>query len=526
MTDPTASRLFAATTDGTRLPVLDITNPAFEASWTDAEIDEMIAKGAPRRGSARSAQRLFIGLMLRLLARNSRLIGALRAADDTYLGGISTYVLKLGPANLVPPYDSEIDRQVVKAPLVAWMRLRLSEMATLAAEGLASELRARPGAPLHLLEIAGGPSADALNALILLDRAGAAGGAAGARSVSTTSMRMGPAFAANMLAALKMGPLGGCDIEMAHVTGSWAETGKLRDLLADVPPDAIVAAMSEGGWFEYGSDSEIAGVLKMLAPRVGIVVGSVTRNDRLNQLIRRHSRAVTVPRGLERFAQLIAPTGYRIARSMPSPLSAQVLLDEILSEGGGADGVKARHYRIAERSRTSAEGGTRSGTITVCMPAARAARTPECEILDGQAIGGHHAQMPRREQIGLGVRLGVDDIVARDDRLEHVEQPRGAEVRQRMRRARRGRNRHRDAARFELAQEFRDAGFDRHRFRHPASCISRAAFGVEQLIGGSSPHRPRPGAGWWPRDWSRPSCHAPHRSSRSRGSWRPPRRST
>ena len=325
MTEPTDTRLFAAAPDGTRLPVIDITNPAFEASRTDAEIDEMIAKALRDEEARGPVQRLFIGLMLRLLARNSRLIGALRAADDTYLGGISTYVLKLGPTNLVPPYDSEIDRQLVKAPLVASMRLRLSEMATLAAEGLAPELRARPGAPLHLLEIAGGPSADALNALILLNRQGLLAGRRVRISIYDIDAN-GPAFAANMLAALKMGPLGGCDIEMAHVTGSWAETGKLRDLLADVPADAIAAAMSEGGLFEYGSDAEIAGVLEVLARRVGIVVGSVTRNDRLNQLIRRHSRAVTVPRGLERFAGLIAPSGYRIARSRPSPLSDQVLL--------------------------------------------------------------------------------------------------------------------------------------------------------------------------------------------------------
>jgi hypothetical protein len=275
-----------------------------------------------RRGPLQQA---LIALALRVFARRSRLLAGLQAANTGFLSGIPTYVLKLGPANLVPPYDGRIDREVVKSPLVAGMRIRLHQVAGLLADALAPRLAADPAAPLHLVEIAGGPSADALNALILLN----AGGLLGQRAVRITIYDIdsdGPAFAAAMLAALQAGPLAGRDIAIAHVPGNWSDTAALARLLADIPPAAILAATSEGGLFEYGSDTDISGCLEALAPRVPIVTGSVTRNDRLNQLIRRHSGARVVMRGLERFAAIVAPTGYAIARSRPSPLSDQVLL--------------------------------------------------------------------------------------------------------------------------------------------------------------------------------------------------------
>jgi hypothetical protein len=319
------SRLFAVTPDGTRLPVIDLTNPAFAVPHSEAEIAAMTAAALAieeRRGPVRQ---WFIGLMLRLFARRSRLIAALQDARNTYLGGIATYVLKLGPDNLLPPYATDIDRQVAKTPVVVSMRLRLFEVATLLADALAEPLRAAPTAPIHILEIAGGPSADALNALLFLEKRGLLTG----RQVRITVYdldRDGPAFAASMLDALKTGPLAGRDVELVTRQGDWQDTAGLKTVVDAVPRDAILAATSEGGLFEYGSDTDIVGVLNVLAARVGIVTGSVTRDERLNQLMRRYSRTETKPRGLAVFGELVAPTGYRIARSMPGVLGDQVLL--------------------------------------------------------------------------------------------------------------------------------------------------------------------------------------------------------
>jgi len=52
----------------------------------------------------------------------------------------------------------------------------------------------------------------------------------------------------------------------------------------------------------------------------------VTRDGELNKLMRREASSNVIPRGLERFSALIAPTGWTIARSEGAVLSDQVLL--------------------------------------------------------------------------------------------------------------------------------------------------------------------------------------------------------
>jgi hypothetical protein len=319
-----AEVLYAMAPGGLRLPVIDITNPAFVVDISEAAADALAAAALAEEEARGPLQRLLFRLVWRQLARRSRLVAALRAAGGGYLGGLDTYVMKLGPANLVPPYDGEIDRRILQSPAVTSMRMRLAGTATLLAGTLASELRGN-ARPLVILEIAGGPSADALNALILLARDGLLAG----RSTLVTIYDVdddGPAFAAAMLSALQQGPLADCRIEIEHVRGNWRDTEAIGRLVAAFPADAVVAATSEGGLFEYGTDSDSAGVLGVLRPRVGIVTGSVTRAGRLDSLLRRNSRAATLPRSRDAFAALVAPAGYAIAATMPAPLSLQVLL--------------------------------------------------------------------------------------------------------------------------------------------------------------------------------------------------------
>jgi hypothetical protein len=325
MTDSTDTRTFAATPDGTRLPVIDVTNPAFAVSLDEYALADLAARALKDEESRGPVQRFLMGLMMRAVARRSRLVAALQAAQEGFLGGIPTYVMKLGPDNLVPPYDTEIDRAVLRSPQVTGMRVRLHQVARLLADALAPELRVKPTTPLVILDIAGGPSADALNALLVLERDGLLAGRE-VRIIVYDIDASGPAFAGSMLDALKAGPLAGRDINLGHVVGSWSDVAALARVVADLPAGAILAATSEGGLFEYGSDADIAGVLAVLAPRFGVVTGSVTRDDRLNRLMRRHSTAKIVPRGLEVFGRLIGPSGYRVARAEPSPLSDQVLL--------------------------------------------------------------------------------------------------------------------------------------------------------------------------------------------------------
>lgn len=324
MENPIRPRLFAATPDGTRLPVIDLTDPAFATATSDPDVAKLRAAALAEEARLGPVTRLLFRLILRRLARQSPLVAALQAANDGFLGGIPTYVMKLGPTNLVPPYASDIDKRIAASPTVTSMRVRLVQVASLLADSLAPELEGDTS-PLVILDIAGGPSADALNALVLLEQRGLLAGRTALIEIYDPDTS-GPAFAANMLEALQAGPLAGRDVSVRHTPGDWRDTASLSRLLESAAPEAVIAATSEGGLFEYGSDDEIAGVLQTLRDRVEIITGSVTRDDDLIRLMRRHSKPRTRPRGLERFGALIAPTGYRIATSRPSPLSDQVLL--------------------------------------------------------------------------------------------------------------------------------------------------------------------------------------------------------
>lgn len=316
--------LFAEAPDGTRLPVIDLSLPQFAVPDSPQAVAELEARALAEERKRGPVQRAAMAVMLKAMAGQSRLIQALQDARKGFLSGTATYVMKLGPDNLVPPYASEIDKRVADAPIVTSMRLRLAQVATLLAEALAPALAGNT-APLAIVEIAGGPSSDALNALIKLEQQGLLAGRTSQILIYDLDSD-GPAFAAAILAALKTGPLAGRDISLNHIRGNWSDRAALGRLIDGLPADAVIAATSEGGLFEYGSDSDILGVLEVLGARVGSVTGSVTRDGELNRLMRREASSNVIPRGLDRFGALIAPAGWRIARSAGAVLSDQVLL--------------------------------------------------------------------------------------------------------------------------------------------------------------------------------------------------------
>src|SRR5262249_56045025 len=84
--------------------------------------------------------------------------------------GEVTEGMKLGGANLVPPFDSPTDRVLAASPQATSMRLRLQQLVQLMAAGLAAELAPGSAAPLHLLNIGGGTAIDSLNTLLMLQQ--------------------------------------------------------------------------------------------------------------------------------------------------------------------------------------------------------------------------------------------------------------------------------------------------------------------------------------------------------------------
>jgi hypothetical protein len=100
----------AITADGLRLPVIDVTHPAF------AIPDDPASLAARRDGFLawdrrhRRVPRIVARLLMRLGARRSPLLRMILASDNDYLDSISTYIIKLGADHLPPGFDGPVDR--------------------------------------------------------------------------------------------------------------------------------------------------------------------------------------------------------------------------------------------------------------------------------------------------------------------------------------------------------------------------------------------------------------------------------
>jgi len=323
---------YAVTNDGLELPVVDITHPAFAAELTEEKQQALVSQFLDeQRRFARLPKLLQAGLM-RFFTRGSRIARGLRRSEGTFLDGMTTYMFKLGPQNL-GSYAVPVERRMLGSLPAISVRLRLSDVARLLADGLAPRLAADSERPLHLLNIAGGPAVDSLNALILLRR----------EQPALLEQRRslihvldgdadGPAFGARALAALQApgAPLAGLAVTFEHSRYDWREVAGLQPaLVAARNADALLAVSSEGGLFEYGSDADILANLRALSgdpQRELFMVGSVTRDDEVIQTLKLTSRAATRPRGLPSFSSLVERAGWQVTRAISRPLSDQVLL--------------------------------------------------------------------------------------------------------------------------------------------------------------------------------------------------------
>src|SRR5690242_4941982 len=136
--------VFATTADGLRLPVVDVTHPAFAIADDPASLaarqDAFLAWDRSNRRMPGFVTRL----LMRLAARRSRLLQQLLGSDRDYLDSITTYIFKIGPDYLPPGFDSPVDRKVAAAPHAPLVRLRMQQIARLLAEALVAPLAAAP----------------------------------------------------------------------------------------------------------------------------------------------------------------------------------------------------------------------------------------------------------------------------------------------------------------------------------------------------------------------------------------------
>lgn len=319
----------ACTRAGYDLPIIDVTHPRF------AVADDAAARAARKEAFLRDdRQRRWIPgflmrFMLRQLARKSRLASAMFDRQSPYLDGISTYVMKLGADNLVPPFDSPADRRFAASSHITLLRLRTQQMATLMANAIAEDAAFAGAVPLHLVNIAGGPALDSINSLILLRRMRPD---LLDRPVTIHVLDRnedGAFFGKNALEVLKQKdhPLAGVDVTFEHESYDWNEISDLARLLARITATGgIVAASSEGGLFEYGRDDAIIANLRLLHESARFVAGSVTGGDETRRRMIAMSGFAVIPRGLDGFRPLAEAAQFTMVKTEPALLSDQVLL--------------------------------------------------------------------------------------------------------------------------------------------------------------------------------------------------------
>jgi hypothetical protein len=325
---------YAVTHAGVELPIVDVTQPAFselpdQATQEDAVRDYL--------DTASRQSRLPTGLraaLFWLMSRSSPLMRAIRASRRSYLPSMDTYLLKLGPGNLGAGYAGRIDRLVAASVPALSVRLRLRNMAELIAEALVPGLQARAGAPLRMVNIAGGPAMDSLNALLLLRRDHPR--LLHDRPVHVHVLDLdaaGAGFGERALAALLAdgGPLRGTKATFTYHRYDWAESQYLASLAGSLDlEDGLLACSSEGGLFEYGTDEVVVAnleALRRLVPPGSFMVGSVTRDSPVTRAVRAANPPQTThPRSLEEFRILATRAGWQLDRVAENLMTFDVRL--------------------------------------------------------------------------------------------------------------------------------------------------------------------------------------------------------
>jgi hypothetical protein len=319
--------VYAMTDAGVKLAVIDVTNPVFRVAATDAELGAMAEQYI-----LESEQQRVIPEAVREALRNSMLGPGLMAAAGTFLDGMSTYLLKLGPENLGED-ASPIDKRIAASFPAFTARLRLLDMARLLADGLARTAAIEPQRRICLVNIGGGPGSDSWNALICLHAASPELLLRREIAISVLDLDpRGPAFGVRAVEALcaPAAPLSGLDIAFEHFNYEWLDADRLRETLEELGAGhAACGISSEGGLFEYGSDREIVRNLRVLHDGTAsdaVVVGSVTRDGGPVRASLMANRVATRPRTIEAFQALAEEGGWRVPEVVERPFSYHVRL--------------------------------------------------------------------------------------------------------------------------------------------------------------------------------------------------------
>jgi len=317
---------YAFAPDGIELPVIDVEHPAFRVAPAALE-------AATRPGAMKKPSRIQT-MLLKPMLRGSLLARTISGASGSYASGLGIYLMKLGADNLGEGWARKIDRAIVSSLPCLSARMRLEATARLEAESLVAILSARgEGARIHVLNIAGGPASDTLNALMMAHRRDPfALAGADIRLEILDADGDGPEFAVRALAALKAagGPLAGLRVDIERRAYDWNDAPVLADRLRAIGDGgrggegAGVMICSEGGLFEYASDAVIVSTLEVAranAPCDAIIVGTVSKATGPERSVNEATGAALRLRGLDAFLGIVRSAGWEMASVLDCPLS-------------------------------------------------------------------------------------------------------------------------------------------------------------------------------------------------------------
>jgi hypothetical protein len=319
---------YALTADGVELPVIDITHPAFAEKASQQEL-------AVLSEDFLHFQK-FPAFFRRFFSRRSLVMRGMDAASGAFLGGMTTYLGKLGPTMLGRGYAGLIDRKVAGGIGSVSFRLRLQDMARLIADELAPVLAAKRERTIHLLNIGGGPAMDSLNALLLIQKEHPPW--LNGRRISIHVLDLdgtGPSFGSRSVAVLlaEGAPLHGLEITFEHIVYDWSHVADLEKIVGGINATDVLIGSSEGGLFEYGPNEIIAENLKVIrasTPADFVLVGSILRDEPIPRLLQATSKMSVRTFTLGDFSTLIGSAGWVINRTSESnPLYQVVSLKKI-----------------------------------------------------------------------------------------------------------------------------------------------------------------------------------------------------
>jgi len=325
---PGRDLLFAMTSEGHRFPILDLTHDAFKVSRDPQFLERLLREYVAADRRQRRVPAVVQKWLMRTMARRSPLMKALIHPDSDHFDGLSTYVIKLGDKNLPSPFDGRLEKRIAGSPHALLTRVRMQQIAGMMATAVRSDPHLWGPRTLHLLNIAGGPAFDSINALLmlaedepaLLDR----------RIEIEVLDLAGPGAAFGQAAIEQLtrpgAPLAGVDVVFRHIPYDWNDTRPLRERLEAIRAEGGIALLSsEGGLFEYANDAAVSANLELLG-QFGDIVRNVFGSVTVDEETVATDYFTLQRRGLSGFQPIAAAAGWELASWSGSGLSHQVCL--------------------------------------------------------------------------------------------------------------------------------------------------------------------------------------------------------